>query len=65
MGLSEYDWTPTSREDAPSMYLYELVNWLTTVVDSLVVKQEYKDGAYKNAVDYLESCFMVRHIYLV
>ena len=47
------------------MYLYELVNWLTTVVDSLVVKQEYKDGAYKNAVDYLESCFMVRHIYLV
>ncbi|THG93626.1 hypothetical protein EW026_g7662 [Hermanssonia centrifuga] len=57
-GLSEYDWTPTTRESAPSMYLYELVNWLTTVVDSLVIKQEYKDEAYRNAVEYLEDCLM-------
>ncbi len=41
------------------MYLYELVNWLTTVVDSLVIKQEYKDEAYRNAVEYLEDCLMV------
>ncbi len=40
-GLSEYDWTPTAREDAPSMYLYELVNWLTTIVDSLQISDEY------------------------
>ncbi|KAJ3554408.1 hypothetical protein NM688_g3127 [Phlebia brevispora] len=57
-GLSEYDWTPTTRESAPSMYLYELVNWLTTVVDSLVIKQEYKDEAYKNAAEYLKECLM-------
>lgn len=58
--LSEYDWTPNNREDAPSMYLYELVNWLTTVVDSLVVKERYKDEAYKGAVGYIAQCLMVR-----
>jgi exocyst complex component 6 len=58
--LSEYDWTPKTREDAPSMYLYELVNWLTTVVDSLVVKDMYKDEAYGGAVSYIADCFMVR-----
>jgi len=58
--LSEYDWTPKSREDSPSMYLYELVNWLTTVVDSLVIKDAYKDEAYKGAVAYIADCFMVK-----
>ncbi|KAJ7682603.1 rsec15 [Mycena polygramma] len=57
-GLSEYDWTPQGREDAPSMYLYELVNWLTTVVDSLVIKEVYKDEAYKGAVSYIAECLM-------
>jgi len=57
--LSEYDWTPQTREDAPSMYLYELINWLTTVVDSLVVKDTYKDQAYNSAVAYIAQCLMV------
>jgi len=57
-GLSEYDWTPNTREDSPSMYLYELVNWLTTVVDSLVIKEGYKDKAYRTAVEYLANCLM-------
>ncbi|KII94938.1 hypothetical protein PLICRDRAFT_120833 [Plicaturopsis crispa FD-325 SS-3] len=56
--LSEYDWTPQSREDAPSMYLYELVNWLTTVVDSLVIKEQYKNEAYRGAVAYIAECLM-------
>ncbi|KAI0068510.1 exocyst complex component sec15 subunit [Artomyces pyxidatus] len=56
--LSEYDWTPTTREDAPSMYLYELVNWLTTVVDSLVIKETYKDEAYRGAVTYIAQCLI-------
>jgi hypothetical protein len=59
--LSEYDWTPQGREDAPSMYLYELVNWLTTVVDALVIKEAYKDEAYKGAVAYIAECLMVCH----
>lgn len=57
--LSEYDWTPNRREDSPSMYLYELVNWLTTVVDSLVIKEAYKDEAYRGAVGYIAECLMV------
>ncbi|KAF9821285.1 hypothetical protein IEO21_00893 [Rhodonia placenta] len=57
-GLSEYDWTPPRREQAPSMYLYELVNWLTTVVDSLVAKDAYKDEAYRGAANYIADCFL-------
>ncbi|KIP10689.1 hypothetical protein PHLGIDRAFT_494456 [Phlebiopsis gigantea 11061_1 CR5-6] len=57
-GLSEYDWTPSTRETGPSMYLYELVNWLTTVVDTLVIQDAYKDDAYKSAVDYLADCLI-------
>lgn len=60
--LSEYEWTPQTREDAPSMYLYELVNWLTTVVDSLVIKEAYKDEAYKGALEYIAECLMVRRV---
>ena len=41
------------------MYLYELVNWLTTVVDSLVIKESYKDEAYKGALTYIADCLMV------
>lgn len=41
------------------MYLYELVNWLTTVVDSLPLKDTYKDEAYKGAIGYIAECFMV------
>lgn len=58
--LSEYDWTPQSREKMPSMYLYELVNWLTTVVDSLALQDTYKEEAYKGAIGYIAECFMVR-----
>lgn len=58
--LAEYDWTPNTRESAPSMYLYELVNWLTTVLDELAVKEADKDEAYRGAVEYLAMCLMVR-----
>ncbi|KIJ56882.1 hypothetical protein M422DRAFT_218657 [Sphaerobolus stellatus SS14] len=56
--LSEYEWTPKTREDMPSMYLYELVNWLTTVVDGLTVKDAYKSEAYKGAVDHVATSLM-------
>jgi hypothetical protein len=41
------------------MYLYELVNWLTTVVDSLAVEEKYRDTAYKAALEHVSACFMV------
>jgi hypothetical protein len=43
----------------PSMYLYELVNWLTTVVDSLAIQEAYKDEAYRGAVSYIAECLIV------
>jgi len=59
--LSEYDWTPNARETSPSMYLYELVNWLTTVVDSLMIKETYKEEAYRGALGYITDCLMVSY----
>jgi hypothetical protein len=58
--LSEYEWTPVTRESSPSMYLAELINWLTTVLDSLAVKDAYKDEAYKAAAQYMADCLLVR-----
>lgn len=60
--LSEYQWTPMQREQTPSMYLYELINWLTTVVDSLPIKETHKDEAYRTAVEYIAECLTVRQI---
>ncbi len=57
--LSEYEWTPKRKEDSPSMYLYELINWLTTVVDGLPVKDTYKVEAYQAAVQYIADCLTV------
>jgi hypothetical protein len=42
------------------MYLYELINWLTTVVDSLQISGSYKDEAYRAATAYIAQCLMVR-----
>lgn len=41
------------------MYLQELINWLTTVVDSLAMKETYRDDAYKSAVGYIAESLMV------
>ena len=57
--LADYDWTPKNREESPSMYLYELAHWLATVVDSLVVQEQYKNEAYKAAVQYIADCLIV------
>jgi hypothetical protein len=56
--IAEYDWTPKSKENDPSMYLYGLVDWLTTVVDDMVIKEQYKDDAYLSAAAYLGDSFV-------
>ncbi|KXN89604.1 Exocyst complex component 6 [Leucoagaricus sp. SymC.cos] len=56
--FSMYNWTPQKRESAPNMQLDELVNWLTTVVDSLAIKEQYKDEAYKGAFEYIADTLM-------
>jgi len=45
------------------MYLYELVNWLTTVVDSLQISGSYKDEAYRAATAYIAQSLMVRCVH--
>ncbi|KAI0031663.1 exocyst complex component sec15 subunit [Vararia minispora EC-137] len=57
-GLSDYDWKPAQPEGMPSSYLTELVAWLTTVVDSLQIREEYKDEVYTGAVAYIADCLM-------
>jgi exocyst complex component 6 len=57
--LAEYDWTPDAREGSPSMYLYELVNWLTTVLDALAVRENDKDDAYRGAVEHVARSLVV------
>lgn len=59
--FSMYNWTPQTRENAPSMQLDELIGWLTTVVDSLSIKEQYKDEAYKGAFEYIADTLMVSH----
>lgn len=56
--FSMYNWTPQTRENAPSMQLDELIGWLTTVVDSLSIKEQYKDEAYKGAFEYIADTLM-------
>ena len=59
-GLSEYEWTPAQPDSVPSMYLEELAAWLSTVVDSLQIREEYKAAAYAEAIAYIARCLMVR-----
>jgi len=54
----QYEWTPRQRESSPSMYLYELVNWLTTIVDSLNVKEEYKEEVYTGSLAHIANSFL-------
>ncbi len=53
-----YNWTPQKRESAPNMQLDELIGWLT-VVDSLAIKEQYKDEAYKGAFEHIAETIMV------
>ncbi|KAH9972951.1 exocyst complex component sec15 subunit [Lactifluus volemus] len=51
----------TGRPDARGRakhVLYELINWLTTVVDSLQIRDFYKDEAYRGATTYIAQCLM-------
>ena len=57
--LSEYDWTPSTRMDTPSGFLFEIVFWLTMNVDGLVMKDVYKDRAYDMAIKRVADCLMV------
>lgn len=41
------------------MQLDELINWLTTVVDSLAIQEQYKDEVYKAAFEHIADTLIV------
>ncbi|QRW16378.1 exocyst complex component Sec15 [Rhizoctonia solani] len=54
----EYDWTTRTTETQASLYIFQLVSWLTTVVDSLDVEDRFKTAAYRNAMIHVSNLFM-------
>lgn len=55
----EYDWTTRTTENQASLYIFQLVSWLTTVVDSLDIEEKFKNAAYRNAMIHVSNLFMV------
>ncbi|KAG8898195.1 hypothetical protein FRB99_007605 [Tulasnella sp. 403] len=56
--VAEYEWTPNQKETNPSLYLWDMINWLTTVVDGLLVRDEVKEEVYKGAVTHTAKGLM-------
>ncbi|KAG8961089.1 hypothetical protein FRC03_005785 [Tulasnella sp. 419] len=56
--LAEYEWTPSRPDTTPSVYLYDMVMWLTGVIDGLAVTEEIKGTAYKAALEHIAGCMM-------
>ncbi|CEL63695.1 Exocyst complex component 6B OS=Mus musculus GN=Exoc6b PE=2 SV=1 [Rhizoctonia solani AG-1 IB] len=54
----EYDWTARTAETQASLYIFQLVSWLTTVVDSLDIEDRFKAAAYRNAMIHVSNLFM-------
>ncbi|CAE6388135.1 unnamed protein product [Rhizoctonia solani] len=54
----EYDWTTRTAETQASLYIFQLVSWLTTVVDSLDIEDRFKAAAYRNAMIHVSNLFM-------
>lgn len=65
MDMGEYDWTPKESDGTPSVYLFDMVNYLTTVVDTLAVRSEVKEDIYKGALSHIANILLVRWGFLV
>ncbi|KAG9018833.1 hypothetical protein FRB90_009120 [Tulasnella sp. 427] len=58
MDMGEYDWTPRESSGTPSVYLFDMVNYLTTVVDTLAVRSEVKEDVYKGALSHIANILL-------
>ncbi|QRV87739.1 exocyst complex component Sec15 [Ceratobasidium sp. AG-Ba] len=54
----EYDWTTRTTEPQASIYIFQLVSWLTAVVGSLDLEDRFKDAAYRSAMIHVSNLFM-------
>ncbi|CAO1614166.1 unnamed protein product [Sympodiomycopsis kandeliae] len=64
--LEEMNWTPppNKMECRPSSYIFEMMTWLETMMESVLVllPKETKMKAYKNAFDYISNELLSNHL---
>lgn len=61
--LSEYDWTPDASSGGPSIYVIQMVLWLTTNVDDMALQETYKNSTYTAAIQYISDSLTVRGVW--
>lgn len=64
-GTAEYDWTPTSPQKEPSEFLFGMLQWLDTMMDSVLgalpqdIKLEHYRTAFRNIGNILFNEYML------
>jgi Exocyst complex subunit Sec15-like len=57
--MSEYEWTPDSSSGGPSIYVIQMVMWLTTTMENMALGDVYKNTVYTGAVQFIAENLMV------
>ena len=57
--MSEYEWTPESSSGGPSIYVIQMVMWLTTTMENMVLQDVYKNTVYQGAIQFIAENLMV------
>lgn len=56
--MSEYEWTPDSSSGGPSIYVIQMVMWLTTTMENMDLQDVYKNTVYQGAVQFIAENLM-------
>ncbi|KAG8761483.1 hypothetical protein FRC14_003896 [Serendipita sp. 396] len=56
--MSDFEWTPDSSSGGPSLYMFQMIMWLTTNIDSMSLQDVYKDSAYTGAIHHISDTLM-------
>ncbi|CAG7848707.1 SubName: Full=Related to secretory pathway protein (Exocyst complex protein Sec15) {ECO:0000313/EMBL:CCA69070.1} [Serendipita indica DSM 11827] len=51
--MSDFEWTPSGSSGGPSLYMIQMIMWLTTNIDALSLQDIYKNNAYTTAIQYI------------
>jgi len=57
--MSEYEWTPDSSSGGPSIYVIQMVMWLTTTMENMALGDVYKNTVYTHAIQFIAKNLMV------
>jgi hypothetical protein len=63
-GMAEYDWTPAQEHSEPQEWLPEMLQWLSTMMESVLVllPREIKLEHYKSAFKYVADTLLNDHL---